>query len=367
MTEVMINIRFRFKKTAVRRTGTGYYDDKISPQFRDSLMDDSESANQQLSQVPESASVPAARPGKGWLAWLKLARPRQWTKNLIAYAPLLFAGKAGSPELLSSATLCVISFCLVSSSVYIVNDIVDREADKLHPIKCKRPIAAGQIALPSALIYAIILSLAGLSLGFAVRHALILVLLGYLVLTVLYSLAFKRVAILDALSIAAGFLLRAVAGAVAVHVPTSGWFLLCTGLGAIFLALEKRRRELTILQNQADSHRPALHGYSSQLLDRMESLILPSLLTSYVFYSFLSIHGQWMMLTVPFVVYGLMRYQQLSCSQENLTATPEEVLLKDRPIQAAIILWLLTSAGVVYGGIEFFLRMLVAHLDAVHF
>lgn len=316
-------------------------------------------------QAPETpTSGPAATAS---VSLLSVMRPRQWTKNLIAYAPLIFAAKASSLQLFLSATLCVLSFCLVSSAIYIVNDIVDRKADAMHPTKCKRPIASGRLSSPVAGIFSLILALCGLSLGFAVRHSLDLVLLGYIALTAAYSFKLKHIAIIDVISIASGFLLRAVAGAVAVHVPTSGWFLLCTGLGAVFLALEKRRREITILQNAADAHRPILQSYSSELLDRLESLILPSLLTSYVFYSFLSIHGQWMMLTVPFVAYALMRYLQLSCSGKNLTATPEEVLLKDRPIQAAIILWLLTCIGVIYGGIEYFLRELVHAVDALHF
>lgn len=292
-------------------------------------------------------------------------RPKQWTKNLIAYAPLLFAAKAGDPALLAKASLCVLSFCFVSSAIYIINDILDREADKLHPTKSKRPIAAGEISLNAACVLAAILAPAGLYLAFLVRPSLILVLLAYLGLTVSYSFVLKHVAILDVLSIAAGFLLRAVAGAVAVRVPMSGWFLLCTGLGAIYLALEKRRREISVLQKSADSHRKALQAYTPQLLDRMESLILPSLLSSYVFYSFLSIHGQWMMLTVPFVVYGLLRYQQLSCAEETMTGTPEDVLLKDRPIQTAIALWLITSALVVYGGIQKFLHVLVQTIDSL--
>lgn len=316
-------------------------------------------------QAPETVPNQSIQSQAKLSAYLRVLRPKQWTKNLIAYAPLLFAAKAQQLALLESATLCVMAFCLVSSSIYIVNDILDREADKVHPTKCKRPIASGQIPVSTAWVLAAIIAPSGLFLAFMVRPSLILVLLAYLGLTVSYSLVLKHVAILDVLSIAAGFLLRAVAGAVAVRVPMSGWFLLCTGLGAIYLALEKRRRELSLLKNTADVHRKALHAYSATLLDRMESLILPSLLTSYVFYSFLSIHGQWMMLTVPFVIYGLMRYQELSCGEDSLTGTPEEVLLKDRPIQAAVILWLLTCIGVVYGGIQHGLYLLVHALDSV--
>ena len=317
-------------------------------------------------QAPESTQPAARSLKKTLIAYIRAMRPKQWTKNMLVMAPLIFAGKGIDVHLVTSAILCFFSFCTVSSSVYIVNDILDRQADMLHPRKCKRPIAAGEIPLPIAWGFAVVLAISGLALGFYVRHTLILVLFGYLALTAAYSFVLKHEAILDVLSIAAGFLLRGVAGACAIHVPCSGWFLLCTGLGALFLALEKRRSELTILQNSSDAHRKALKGYSPRMFDRMEALVLPSLLTAYVFYGFLSVHGQWMMLTVPFVVYGLMRYQQLSCSGDDLTSTPEEVLLKDRRIQIALIFWLATSIGVIYGGIEWFLRVTVHALDSLH-
>lgn len=300
-----------------------------------------------------------------FLSYLRLLRPKQWSKNLIAYAPLIFAAKAHLLPLFLNASACVGAFCLASSAIYIVNDILDRDADKLHPRKCKRPIAAGEIKIVPALILSFLLAASALTLAFITRPALILVLLAYLILTLAYSFRLKQIAILDVMAIAGGFLLRAVAGAVSVHVPMSGWFLLCTGLGAIFLALEKRRRELSMLRNSADAHRKALQTYNVTLLDRLESLILPALLSSYAFYSFLSVHGQWMMLTVPFVIYGLMRYQELSVSEDAETGTPEDILFKDRPIQAAIALWLFTSSLVVYGGIQKVLQLLVNSLDSL--
>lgn len=314
-------------------------------------------------QAPETLNEGAKK--KKSMPLLRAMRPKQWTKNFVAFAPLLFAAKANDLHLLLDECMCVAAFCLLSSSIYIINDILDREADKKHPTKCRRPIAAGEISIATAWTMAAILAPSALILSFLVRPALTLVLIAYLLLTVAYSYVLKHVSILDVLSIAAGFLLRAVAGAVAVHVPMSGWFLLCTGLGAIYLALEKRRNELAVLANQADSHRKALQGYTAQLLDRMESLILPSLLTSYVFYSFQSVHGQWMMLTLPFVIYGLMRYQQLSSEKNANTGTPEEVLLKDKPIQITILLWLFTSALVVYGGIQYLAHTIVVFADSL--
>lgn len=315
-------------------------------------------------QAPDTVSS-SGRPAHKLSALITILRPRQWTKNLIAFAPLIFAMKVHELPALERASFCVLAFCFVSSASYIINDLLDRQVDKMHPAKAKRPLASEQISVRSALILAAILAPAGLLIAFLVRPALILVMLSYLLLSLLYSFVLKHIAIVDVLSIAAGFLLRAIAGAVAVSVPTSAWFLLCTGLGAVFLALEKRRRELSVLNQTADAHRKTLSIYTPALLDRMEALVLPSLLTAYVFYSFQSFHGQWMMLTVPFVLYGLMRYQQLGSNEDDLSGTPEEVLLKDRPIQIAILLWLLCSVGVIYGGVQQCVDLLVRFVDSL--
>lgn len=297
------------------------------------------------------------------LAILKILRPKQWTKNLIAFAPLIFAAKAHDPQLLLYATLCVLSFCLLSSAIYIVNDVMDRSFDRLHPVKSKRPISSGAVSVPLALTIAALLLPASFLIAYYVRPALLIVLLAYMLIGAAYSLKLKQIPIIDVFIIAGGFLLRAVAGAVAVHVPMSSWFLLCTGLGALFLALEKRRNELTSLDSSTE-HRAALAGYSVELLDRFEGLVLPSLLTAYVFYSFQSIHGQWMMLTVPFVVYGLMRYQQIS-SRDGSTGAPEEILFKDRAIQLTLFFWLATAALVVYGKIPELLNYVVTAIDSL--
>src|SRR4029434_2308951 len=274
--------------------------------------------------VSEKETTPA--PAPGWTTLLKLLRPKQWTKNLIAYAPLLFAIKIHDSTLLLLATLCVVALCLVSGGVYILNDVLDVEADKLHPKKKLRPIASGQVPVPAAIGVGVVAVTLGLVISFLVRPTLCLVVLVFLGLNLLYTTILKHHAIVDVFSIAANFVLRAVAGAIAVRVPVSGWFLLCTTLGALFLALEKRRQELDLLGEQSLAHRKSLRIYSPELLDRMEALVVASLLTSYAFYSFLSVHGHWMMLTVPFVIYGIMRYQLLSV-EHKLTGSPEEVLL----------------------------------------
>jgi 4-hydroxybenzoate polyprenyltransferase len=278
---------------------------------------------------------------------LQVLRPRQWTKNLIAFAPILFAMKIHESRLVLLVSLCVVAFCLASSAVYVVNDILDRECDRTHPVKRKRPIASGKLSVTAAWWLAAVCAGASLLLSFAIRPFLSLIVLTYLALMLLYGLYWKHRVLLDVFSISAGFVLRAAGGAAAAMVPVSGWFLLCTSSGALFLALEKRRQELYLLKTDADSHRRTLNEYSDELINRMEAIIVPTLLTGYAFYSFQSWHGQWMMLTVPFVFYGIMRYLVLSVRRAS-TGSPEEVLLKDRPIQVTIVLWLATCVLVVY-------------------
>ncbi len=280
---------------------------------------------------------------------VKAMRPKQWTKNLVAYAPLLFSMHIHEPHLFALATACVAAFCLVSGAVYLLNDVLDAEADRLHPTKCKRPIASGKLPASVALIACVLAVAAGVTIGFLVRPTLAVVTVAYFALSLSYTLILKHTVILDVFAIAGGFVLRAVAGAVAVSVPTSGWFLLCTSLGALFLALEKRRQELNVLGDKSLAHRKSLGLYSKELLDRLESIIVPSVVTSYAFYSFQSSHGEAMLLTVPFVLYGVMRYKFLSV-HSTITGSPEEVLFKDKAIQATIILWVATCALVIYQG-----------------
>ncbi len=294
---------------------------------------------------------------------IKLLRPRQWTKNLIAFAPILFAGRMLDGDALLHVSMCVVSLCLISGSVYVFNDIVDVEADRKHPTKSKRPIAANLVSVKAASIVAALALVASFVIAYITRPALSLVLLAYLLLQIAYIFKLKHRIILDVFCIATGFVLRALAGGAAAHVPLSAWFLLCTSLGALFLALEKRRQEIRSLGEQASSHRKVLGKYSVELLDRMEAAIVPSLITAYAFYSFQSQYGQWMMVTLPMVLYGILRYQVLSV-RDNNTGSPEEVLLKDRPIQYTIILWLLACISVVYGWLPRVAAALVHTIDS---
>ncbi len=278
---------------------------------------------------------------------LRQMRWKQWPKNLICYAPLLFSGKFLEPQALVAASLCFVAFCMISSGMYVLNDIMDVKADRLHPVKKFRPIASGKLNIQLALVVGLFSLFGGFGIAFSLRHSLVIICLGYVTLNIVYSLGLKHFAIIDILCIASGFVFRAIAGAVAVNVMPSSWFLLCTTLGAIFLALEKRRQEIIILSDESTNHRKALTDYSLTLIARFESLVVPSLLTSYAVYTFNSVHGQYMMVTIPVVLYGIMRYQLLS-ERGTSTSTPEEVLLRDRPIQLTLLLWVLICAFVVY-------------------
>lgn len=300
------------------------------------------------SSSPQDVETPVTADAS---SYLKLVRPKQWTKNLIVFAPVLFAKKIHEVKLFQYVLLCFVAFCLVSSSIYILNDVLDRENDRAHPTKKKRPIASGAISVPVALSIAAVLALGSIALSYFVRPELAVVVLCYFVLMIFYSTVLKHLVLLDVFSISAGFVLRAVGGAVAASVAVSGFFLLCTTFGSLFLALEKRRQELNLLKGEAEVHRRTLTIYNEEMLNRLESVVVPSLIVCYSFYCFQSQHGHAMLLTVPFVLYGIMRYQVLSVRYFT-TGTPEEVLLKDRPIQITILLWILTSAAILYDVIQ---------------
>jgi 4-hydroxybenzoate polyprenyltransferase len=295
----------------------------------------------------------------------KSARPKQWTKNLIVFAPIIFAARIFESERLLATCVCAVAFCLVSSAVYLINDVLDREQDRIHPRKKNRPIASGRLSPTLAMSTAIIASLLAIFLSLLVRPSCAVLVLTYWAVMLLYANFLKHVVLLDVMIVASGFVLRAIAGGVAAGVPLSGWFLLCTSFGALFLALEKRRQELTTLTESAQNHRSVLEDYSTGLIDRIEAIVVSGLLNCYIFYSFLSYHGQWMMVTVPFVFYGVIRYQLLS-KQAVLTGAPEEVLLQDRPIQVAILLWLLTSVAVLYNVIPGGIGQVFQWLDHGH-
>jgi len=276
---------------------------------------------------------------------LRLLRVKQWAKNAVVLVALLFSGKFTESTAVSNALLTAFAFCALSSATYIFNDIADSAADRLHPKKKNRPIASGEISTSTGIIIALACLLFSLVSAATVSWNVLLVFVIYAAVNVFYSKIGKHKALIDIFCIAAGFVLRVIAGAVAVSVVPSSWLLVCTTLGALFLAVEKRRQEL-LLPN-AEDQRTVLRIYKQESLSRMESLIAPSLLTSYAIYTSQSPHGQWMMLTVPLAVFGIMRYQILS-EMGGQTEAPEEVLWSDRTIQVIALLWAVISALVIF-------------------
>jgi 4-hydroxybenzoate polyprenyltransferase len=280
-------------------------------------------------------------------------RPHQWTKNLIVLAGLIFGERLLDSAAVVDAMVAFGVFCLLSGVVYLVNDIRDQEADRLHPIKSQRPIASGELPVGVASMFAVVLVVVALAAAFGLSTAFGAVGLTYLTLLVLYSIWLKHLVILDVLTLSMGFVLRAWGGAVAVDVAMSHWLLLLTLLGALFLALSKRRAELVTLADDARHHRPSLAEYSPHLLDQMISVVTASTLLAYALYTIdpetVARFGTDRLLwTLPFPLYGIFRYLYLVHRREG-GGNPSEILLSDRPILACVALWGAAVVLVIYG------------------
>ena len=287
------------------------------------------------------------------VALVRSLRPSQWTKNLIIFAGLLFGQRLTETTAVLHAVIAFAVFCALSSVVYLINDIADREADRQHPIKRHRPIASGALPLPAAILTATVLAVAGLGVAYLLRFELGLVATAYLALLALYSAALKHIVIIDVLTIAIGFVLRAAAGAVAVDVAIGHWLLIVTVLLALFLALSKRRHELVLLAEGATSHRRILQEYSPYLLDQMISVVTASTLVAYAFYTVSpetieKFGTDKLGLTLPFPLYGIFRYLYLVHQKEG-GGSPSEMLLTDRPLLVCVALWAVSVAVVIYG------------------
>jgi 4-hydroxybenzoate polyprenyltransferase len=287
-----------------------------------------------------------------WSSLLVSVRPGQWTKNLLIFAGVLFGRKLLDGSAVMAAAAAFAIFCALSGTVYLINDVLDRESDRRHPLKAKRPIASGALGVTAALVAACLLAMVGLAGAFELGPRFGLTATGYVVLLALYSGPLKHIVILDVLTIAIGFVTRAVAGAVAVDVEISHWLLVCTILGALFIALAKRRHELTLLADGAPSHRPILGEYSPYLLDQMISVVTASTLVAYVFYTIspeteLKFGTHWLGLTIPFALYGIFRYLYL-IHQRAGGGSPADLLLTDRPLLVCVALWTLSVALIIY-------------------
>ncbi len=293
------------------------------------------------------------------MAWhlLRAMRPRQWTKNAFVFTALIFSEERlwTQREPVLATLLTFVLFCLAASAIYLVNDLVDIEKDRLHPRKCNRPLASGKLSPKVAVIAAAVLFVATFIGGYALDPdgEFFLTLLAYVAIQgFLYSYLLKNIVMLDILTVAAGFVLRAVAGAVVLNIIITHWLLVCMGLLAIFLSIGRRRHELVLLEQGAGEHRRILKEYSLPLLDQMTAIITASLIMAYSMITFSAPavpHEPYpvLMITIPFVIYGIFRYLYLVYQRDGGGA-PDELVLTDKPLAINIVLWGLTVLGVLY-------------------
>ena len=305
------------------------------------------------SPVTASGTVADVAPGRSLALHLLFSlRPAQWSKNLVVFAGLLFGRRLFDRDAVLAAVGAFVVFCGLSGVVYLVNDLTDRESDRRHPLKARRPIASGALPASAAVAAAVALAAAGLAGAAAIGRPFTMAAIAYLVLQLAYSAALKHVVIIDVLTIAGGFVLRAAAGAVAVNVEISQWLFVCTILLALFIALAKRRHEIVLLASSAPSHRPILGEYSAYLLDQMIAVVTASTLMAYVFYTISpetvgKFQTRWLGLTIPFPLYGIFRYLYL-VHQRDGGGSPADLLLADRPLLACVALWALAVALIIY-------------------
>lgn len=285
-------------------------------------------------------------------ALLKTMRPRQWTKNAVLFAALVFDRQLGFENLVPLARTIAgfIIFCLLSGVVYIINDLADVEADRCHPEKCKRPIASGRLPVPVAISAAVVLIAFLFPLSYLLSPSFALIALAYLLLNLSYSKWIKHIPLLDVLSIAIGFVLRVAAGVSLIVVARfSPWLYVIITLGALYIGFGKRRAELALLTDGANSHRKVLDGYTIPLLDNYINIVSSTTVIAYSLYTFSAPNlpaNHLMMLTIPFVLYGVFRYLYLLQNEQG--GAPEEVLLADRPLQVTILLWGLAVIFILY-------------------
>ena len=278
-------------------------------------------------------------------------RPKHWIKNVFVFAGPVFAQRLGHPAEVATALAAFAVFCGLSSAVYLLNDIADREKDRLHPVKRNRPIAAGRLGLGVAAGVATVLAVVAIAGAFALSVAFSWVAIAYLVMNMAYSLALKRVVILDVMLLAAGFLLRAWGGALVLDLEVSNWLILCTGLIALFLGFGKRRQEIASFA-EATEQRPILREYSLPFLDQMISIVTAGTVLAYSLYAFSpevaeKLHTRWLGLTIPFVLFGIFRYLYL-VHQRGEGENPTQLVLADKPLLVTVLLWGATVVGVLY-------------------
>ena len=289
------------------------------------------------------------RLAQGLLASL---RPRQWVKNLFVFAGVIYSQQLLTPRIWPALAAFAI-FCGLSGAIYLFNDVADADKDRLHPSKRLRPIASGAVPLGVAVVFGVALSAGCLAAAFRLSRDFGIVALVYGALLTAYSVWLKHIVIVDVLTVAAGFVLRAVAGAVAVDVEISGWLLICTILIALFLGLGKRRHEYRSLTGDAAAHRPILADYSEGFLDQMISVVTASTLTTYALYTMspetvAKFHTRLLPLTLPFVLYGIFRYLYL-LYRRDLGGNPSDLVVSDPGLLLDALLWMLATLAIIYG------------------
>ena len=298
---------------------------------------------------------PGAAPRRGLVANLiSSLRPNQWTKNLVVFAGLLFGEQLLDPGAVARAAGMFAVFCSLSSAMYLINDLGDRARDRMHPVKATRPIAAGLVTPATAWGAAAVLLAGGLLGAFLLGVRAGAAALAFATLLSLYTGVFKAIAILDVLAIAVGFVLRAAAGAIVIAVPISQWLLVCTLLLALFLGLTKRYQEVTALDGEAARHRPALAHYDAAVLDQMVTVVAAATLVSYTVYASVAdtveqFGTDLLTLTIPFPVYGILRYLMLVRDDRYRSSQgPAEILMRDRPLALCVAGWVLSTAVIIY-------------------
>lgn len=296
----------------------------------------------------EDAALAARRPPLVVVA--TELRPKQWLKNGALFLGLVYALRLTDPDAVARALIAFVSFCCISSAGYIFNDLRDLQADRLHPTKRERPLASGALSLPLGRGIAVALFVAALFLAIPLGGAFLATSVLYAALSVIYSLWWKQVVLIDIFSISGGFVLRAVAGAVAIGVRVSPWLYVCLVLGSLLIALGKRRSEVLELRGMATAHRPALQGYTVEFLDQLIVIAAAASVMAYSLYTFSAENvprNNAMMVTIPVVVYGMFQYLYL-VQVRGLGSSPEELLLTDRSLAAAVVLFLVLSGAVLY-------------------
>ncbi|OMF06777.1 decaprenyl-phosphate phosphoribosyltransferase [Paenibacillus amylolyticus] len=286
-------------------------------------------------------STPATGTGSTVSGLIRLLRPKQWTKNLLLFAALLFSFEEIRTETILATLFGFILFSFVAGCVYILNDYVDRDRDRQHPVKKYRPIASGQVNPSHALLFGIILLILSVGTAFMMNPLFGVLCIVYFLLNVSYSFVLKHLVILDMMTIAAGFVLRAIAGGVLIHVPFTPWFLICTMLLSLFLAIGKRRNELTLLEGNTGSHRKVLDNYSITLLDQFNTIVTTATIISYSLFTFTSDRTIHLMWTIPLVIYGMFRYLYL-IHMKNQGGSPDRVLFEDKPILITVMLYVIS-------------------------